>query len=100
MILIRRLALQAAAMLVLLPAANGAHPLTFTETTVVLQRDGSFRAGLLVDLNALALGGPQSADNAEPAAAMRGLSPGRARRGHQPAAAALRVAGPVALSTP
>ena len=65
----------AAAMLALLPAATAAHPLTFTDTTVVLQRDGTFRADLVVDLDALALGAPQSADDAELAAAVRALSP-------------------------
>ena len=70
---IRRL--PAVAMLALLPAAAAAHPLTFTDTTVVLQRDGTFRADLVVDLDALALGAPQSADDAELAAAVRALSP-------------------------
>ena len=72
---IRRLRLPAAAMLALLPAAAAAHPLTFTDTTVALQRDGTFRADLMVDLDALALGAPQSADDAELAAAVRALSP-------------------------
>ncbi len=72
---IQRLALPAAALFALLPVSAGAHPLTFTDTTVVLQRDGTFRADLLVDLDALALGAPQSADDAELTAAVRGLSP-------------------------
>ena len=72
---IRRLPLPAAVLLALLPAAAAAHPLTFTDTTVVLQRGGTFRADLLVDLDALALGAPQSADDAELAAAVRALSP-------------------------
>ena len=67
--------LPAATLLALLPAAADGHPLTFTDTTVVLQRDGTFRADLVVDLDALALGAPQSADDAELAAAVRGLSP-------------------------
>ncbi|MCY4509641.1 MAG: hypothetical protein OXG35_22155, partial [Acidobacteria bacterium] len=70
-----RLRLPVTAMLALLPAAAAGHPLTFTETTVVLQRDGTFRADLVVDLDALALGAPQSADDAELAAAVRALSP-------------------------
>ena len=65
----------AAAVLALLPASAAAHPLTFTETTVVLHRDGTFRADLLVDLDALALGAPQSADDAELAAAVGRLTP-------------------------
>ncbi len=72
---IRRLRLSAAAVLALLPAAAAAHPLTFTETTVVLHRNGTFQADLVVDLDALALGAPQSADDAELVAALRGLAP-------------------------
>ena len=72
---IGRLPLSAAAMLALLPPAASAHPLTFTDTTVVLQRNGTFQADLVVDLDALALGAPQSADDAELVAALRGLSP-------------------------
>ncbi len=72
---IRRLRLPAVAMLALLPAAAAAHPLTFTETIVVLQRDGTFQADLVVDLDALALGAPQSADDAELVAALGRLSP-------------------------
>ena len=70
----RRLPCLAAA-LALLPAAAAAHPLTFTETTVVLHRDGTFRADLVVDLDALALGAPPSADDAALAAALGRQSP-------------------------
>ena len=45
------------------PAA--AHDLGFTRTTLVLLADGSFRVEMVVDLDALALGVPQSSDNAE-----------------------------------
>ena len=72
---IGRLPVTAAAMFAFLPSAASAHPLTFTDTTVVLQRNGTFQADLVVDLDALALGAPQSADDAELAAALRGLSP-------------------------
>jgi hydrogenase/urease accessory protein HupE len=56
------------------PAA--AHPLTFTETTIVLRPDGSFQTDLIVDLDALALGAPQDADDATLVAELRALSPG------------------------
>jgi hypothetical protein len=72
---IGRLPVTATALLALLPPAASAHPLTFTDTTVVLQRNGTFQADLVVDLDALALGAPQSADDAELVAALRGLSP-------------------------
>jgi hypothetical protein len=52
-----------------------AHPLTFTDTTVVLRADGTFQADLIVDLDALALGAPQSADDAELVAALTALTP-------------------------
>ena len=42
--------------LVGVPAASRAHPLTFTETTIVLRPDGSFQTDLVCDLDALALG--------------------------------------------
>ncbi len=62
--------------LVGLPAASRAHPLTFTETTIVLRPDGSFQTDLVCDLDALALGAPQNADDAALVAALGALSPG------------------------
>ena len=58
-----------------LPQVAAAHPLAFTETTVVLRADGTFRADLIVDLDALSLGAPQDADDAELVAALTGLTP-------------------------
>ena len=52
-----------------------AHPLTFTDTTVVLRTDGTFEADLIVDLDALALGAPQNADDAELVAALMAMTP-------------------------
>ena len=51
-------------MLVWLPARPSAHPLTFTETTILLRPDGSFQTDLIWDLDALALGAPLNADDA------------------------------------
>ena len=63
-------------MLVGLPAVSGAHPLTFTDTTIGLRLDGSFQTDLICDLDALALGAPQNADDATLVASLRALSPG------------------------
>ena len=52
-----------------------AHPLRFTETTITLWPDGTFRADLITDLDALALGAPQDADDAALLAALQALSP-------------------------
>ncbi len=57
------------------PPVATAHPLTFTDTTVVLQADGTFQADLIVDLDALALGAPQNADDAELVAALMAMTP-------------------------
>ena len=62
--------------LVGLPVSPRAHPLTFTETTIVLRPDGSFQTDLLCDLDALALGAPQNADDAALVAALSALGPG------------------------
>ena len=62
--------------LVGLPASSRAHPLTFTETTIVLRPDGSFQTDLICDLDALALGAPQNADDAALVAALGALTPG------------------------
>lgn len=51
------------------------HPLAFSDTTVVLRADGAFQADLIVDLDALALGAPQSTDDAELVAALTALTP-------------------------
>jgi hydrogenase/urease accessory protein HupE len=64
------------AVLVGLPASSRAHPLTFTETTIVLRPDGSFQTDLICDLDALALGAPQNADDAALVAALGALTPG------------------------
>ena len=55
--------------------AATAHPLTFTDATIVLRPGGTFQADLIVDLDALALGAPQDADDAGLVAALRALSP-------------------------
>ena len=60
--------------LVGVPAASRAHPLTFTETTIVLRPDGSFQTDLICDLDALALGAPQNADDAALVAALGALA--------------------------
>ena len=65
----------AVVMLVALPALCPAHPLTVTDTTVVLRLDGTFQTDLIVDLDALALGAPQDADDAELVAALTALTP-------------------------
>ena len=61
--------------LVGLPARSSAHPLTFTETTILLRPDGSFQTDLICDLDALALGAPLNADDATLVAALSALSP-------------------------
>ena len=55
-------------------APSGAHPLTFTATELVIQRDGRFVAEMICDLDALALGVPQDSDDAELVATLRALS--------------------------
>ena len=62
--------------LVGLPAPSSAHPLTFTETTILLRPDGSFQTDLVCDLDALALGAPQNADDATLVATLGALAPG------------------------
>ena len=56
-----------------LPALSSAHPLAFTETIVVLRTNGTFQADLIVDLDALALGAPQDADDASLVATLTAL---------------------------
>ena len=53
-----------------------AHPLTFTDTTIVLLPDDSFQTDLICDLDALALGAPQNTDDAALVAALQALPPG------------------------
>ena len=72
----RRRPLLGLVMLVGLPAVSSAHPLTFTDTTIGLRPDGSFQTDLICDLDALALGAPQNADDATLVASLRALSPG------------------------
>ncbi len=52
-----------------------AHPLTFTATELILQRDGAFQVEMVCDLDALALGAAQDSDDAELVAALRALTP-------------------------
>jgi len=72
--LARPLRLVLLVMLVGLPALSSAHPLTFTETTILLRPDGSFQTDLIWDLDALALGAPLNADDATLVAALSALS--------------------------
>ncbi len=58
-----------------LPGLAPAHPLTFTDTTVVLRADGTFQIDLITDLDALALGVPQDADDAELVATLTAMTP-------------------------
>ena len=51
-----------------------AHPLTFTDTTVVLRPDSTFQIDLIIDLDALALGVPQDADDAELVATLTAMA--------------------------
>lgn len=55
------------------PAA--AHPLAFTQATLILLPDGRFEAEIIYDLDALALGAPIDTDDAELTAALEGLPP-------------------------
>ena len=68
-----RFPLLALVLLVGLPASSPAHPLTFTETTIVLRPDGSFQTDLICDLDALLLGAPLGADDAALVAAVSAL---------------------------
>ena len=51
-----------------------AHPLAFTQTELTLRTDGTFQIDMVCDLDALALGVPQDADDAELVAVIRALS--------------------------
>ena len=70
----RRLARLTLVILFASPVSAAAHPLTFTDTTVALRADGTFEVDLIVDLDALALGASQAADDAELVATLRALS--------------------------
>lgn len=60
--------------------AASAHPLSVTDTTLRLGADGSFTVELIADLDALALGAPQAADDAELVATLRRLPPAELQR--------------------
>jgi len=57
------------------PERAVAHELGFTRAVAVLLPDGDFRIDMQVDLDALALGVPQSTDDAELVAALDAMSP-------------------------
>ena len=57
------------------PLSIAAHPLTITDTTLTVHRDGTFRVDVIADLDALALGVSQDADDAELVATLRALVP-------------------------
>ena len=59
----------------LVSSYTSAHPLTFTESQLVLGEDGTFQVEMLCDLDALALGAPQDADDAALVARLRSLTP-------------------------
>ena len=61
-------------LVLLLRAPAGAHPLTFTETELVLRVDRTFQVEMTCDLDALALGSSQDTDDAQLVAALRTLS--------------------------
>ena len=63
--------------LVVLPAPAAAHPLTFTQSQLILRVNGTFQVEMVCDLDALALGVSQDADDAELVAALRELTPGQ-----------------------
>lgn len=54
---------------------SDSHPLTFTDTTLTIQANGTFQVDLRYDLDALALGSPISTDDAVLVAALEALSP-------------------------
>ena len=61
-------------LVLLLRALANAHPLTFTETDLILGVDRTFQIEMICDLDALALGAPQDADDAQLVATLRSLS--------------------------
>ena len=74
----RRAAASVAALVLLAVASRAAaHPLTFTESSLVLRGDGTFHVEMRCDLDALALGAPQDTNDAELVSALRRLTPGQ-----------------------
>lgn len=69
----RALAVLAFTLLVAAPAA--AHEFTITKTDLLLRRDGTFQVDLIADLDALALGRPQTDPNDLLAATLRSMPP-------------------------
>ena len=65
----------AAAVLLSLPLALGAHDFTVTEVAVIFRGDGGYQIDMSVDADALALGLPPDTDSALVAAQMEELSP-------------------------
>jgi len=63
-------------LLVALPRVADAHRLSFTDTTITLNVDGTFQVDMVCDLDALALGLPQNTDDARLVATIQALSPG------------------------
>ena len=59
----------------LLAAAAAAHEFAITDVLVVLRADETYQVDVRVDVDALALGAPQSADDAELVAALESLPP-------------------------
>jgi hydrogenase/urease accessory protein HupE len=60
---------------VLFPAPASSHPLAFTQSELILQVDGTFQVEMVCDLDALALGVSQDADDAELVAMLHELTP-------------------------
>ena len=61
--------------LVVLPAPASSHPLAFTQSELILRVDGTFQVEMVCDLDALALGVSQDADDAELVAMLHELTP-------------------------
>jgi len=60
--------------LVVLAPTLGAHPLSFTQTTITLKPDNTFQVDIVCDLDALALGVPQDSDDSALVSALQNLS--------------------------
>ena len=54
---------------------TAAHPLTFTESELLLRLDGTFQVEMVCDLDALALGVPQDTEDAALVVALHNLTP-------------------------
>ncbi len=70
-----RTLLAALALIVLVAAPAAAHEFTITKTDMVLRADGTFQVDLVADLDALALGRPQTDPNDLLAATLRSMPP-------------------------